>query len=248
MRIKHQLFGYPKYVIYQKTKTFHFSLDSMLLADFVKVKKGVKNIIDLGTGNAVIPMFLTLKTDAQIYGVEIQKEPFELGLKSIKENRLTEQIKLYHDDIKNTPEIFSSINFETVICNPPYFKYYESSNLNQSEHLTIARHEVKITLEEIVEISYKLLKNGGSLFLIHRPERLADVFAILKEHKFEPKQIRFVYPKHNKKANHVLIHATKGGRPSFLNVLKPLFVYQDNKWTAEVLKIYNYGRKEDASE
>lgn len=86
--LKHELLGYPRFIIYQQKELFRFTIDSMLLSGFIEVKDGVKSIVDLGTGNAVIPIYLTLKTDAEIYGVEIQKEVYDLGAKSVKENNL----------------------------------------------------------------------------------------------------------------------------------------------------------------
>lgn len=163
--LKHELLGYPRFIIYQQKELFRFTIDSMLLSGFIEVKDGVKSIVDLGTGNAVIPIYLTLKTDAEIYGVEIQKEVYDLGAKSVKENNLENQIKLFNEDIKNTPKLFKNKEFDIVTCNPPFFKYQASSKINKNDFLTIARHEVKITLEEIIKVSYELLKDKGSLYL-----------------------------------------------------------------------------------
>ncbi len=241
MIVKNELLGYPRYIIYQDPAMFNFSLDSILLADFVRIKKGVKNIIDLGSGNGAILIYLTLKTNAQLYGIEIIKKSYELGLKSIKENLLDKQITTINDDILNARSLFAN-DFDAVVCNPPFFKYLPTSNVNKNDYLTIARHEVKITLEQIIAVSFSLLKNGGSLFLIHRPERLVDILLLLEKNRLEPKRIRFVYPKENSKANHVLIEATKLGKAGNVKVLKPLYVYNNGKWTDEVLNMYNLGR------
>lgn len=247
MKLEHQLLGYNKYVIYQKEDLFKFTIDSMLLSGFVKLKHNVKNIIDLGTGNSAIPIYLTLKTDALIYGIEIQKEVYDLGVKSVLKNKLDKQITLVNDDLNNAKELFKDTLFDVVTCNPPYFKYQEDSNINKNDYLTIARHEVKTNLEEIIKVSYKLLKDKGSLFMIHRPDRLTDIIYSLRENKLEPKRIRFVHPEVNKKANHVLIEAVKGGKPGSVNLMPPLYIYENSELTKEVLNIYNYRRKEDAS-
>lgn len=241
--LKHELLGYPRFIIYQQKELFRFTIDSMLLSGFIEVKDGVKSIVDLGTGNAVIPIYLTLKTDAEIYGVEIQKEVYDLGAKSVKENNLENQIKLFNEDIKNTPKLFKNKEFDIVTCNPPFFKYQASSKINKNDFLTIARHEVKITLEEIIKVSYELLKDQGSLYLIHRPERLVDIISLMREYKLEPKIVRFVYPNKEKNANHILIKGVKNANKGSLKHLKPLYIYdEDNKLTEEVLEIYNYGR------
>lgn len=238
--IKNDLLGYPKYVIYQNPEMFSFSIDSMLLADFVDIKKDAKKIIDLGTGNGVIPMYLTLSTDAQIIGVDIQKEVLHLAKLSVEENGLSNQIKLLNRDIKGLSLEYK--NIDIVISNPPYFKYKESSIVNKTDYKTIARHEVLITLEELIVEAYKLLKPRGCFYLIHKPDRLTDVLYYLRKHNLEPKKIRFVYPKLNSKPNHVLIEARKQANKGNLTVLKPLYIYENGKWTEEVLKIYNKGR------
>lgn len=245
--LEHELLAYPRFIIYQREDLFRFTIDSMLLSGFVELKESDKLIIDLGTGNAVIPIYLSMKTSALIYGVEIQEETFELGVKSVNKNKLEAKIKLINDDIKNLPQKFKGTTFDCVTCNPPYFKYSNNSNVNDQDSFKVARHEVLITLEEIFDVSYKLLKDKGSFYLIHRPERLADIISYLRNKKIEPKIIRFVHPSKNKNANHVLIKGIKNGNPGSIKVLPPLYIYkEDNNLTEEVLEIYYYGRNEDA--
>lgn len=244
---KHELLGYPRFTIYQQKDLFKFTIDSMLLSGFIEVKENVKKIIDLGCGNAVIPIYLTLKTKARIYGIEIQRETYNLGLKSVIKNHLEDQIKLYNEDIKNAKKIFEDKEFDIVTCNPPFFKYKERANINKNPSLTIARHEIKITLEEIIKTSFSLLKDRGLLYLIHRPERLVDLISLMRKYKLEPKTIRFVYPDKNKNANHVLVKGIKNAKSGSLKVLKPLYIYDGKKeLTEEVKQIYNYGRDKDA--
>lgn len=238
--VKNDLLGYPKYIIYQDPKMFSFSIDSMLLADFVKVKKTTKNIIDLGTGNGVIPMYLTLSTDAHIVGVDIQEAVLDLAKKSVKENQLDHQITLVLSDINGISNTYK--DFDIVVSNPPYFKYSETSIVNQTDYKTIARHEVFITLEALIMEAYKLLKPKGSLYLVHKPDRMTDVLFYLRKHKLEPKTIRLVYPKKNAKPNHVLFEAIKDAKEGNLTVLEPLYIYEAGQWTEDILKIYNKGR------
>lgn len=238
--IKNDLLGYPKYVIYQNPEMFSFSIDSMLLADFVNIKKDTKKIIDLGTGNGVIPMYLTLSTDAKIIGIDIQEDVLNLAKLSVEENGLSNQITLLNKDIKGLSDEYK--NADIVISNPPYFKYKDSSIVNKTDYKTIARHEVLITLEELIVEAYKLLKPRGCFYLIHKPDRLTDILYYLRKHNLEPKKIRFVYPKLNSKPNHVLFEAIKQSKEGNLTVLKPLYIYENGKWTEEVLKIYNKGR------
>ena len=231
-----ELLGVPGIKIYQDYEMFNFSLDSILLANFVSIKKNDKMIVDLGTGNAPIPLYMSLNTDADIYGFEIQKKSYDLALKSVKINNKEGQIHIINDDIKNASKLLGAYKADVVVTNPPFFKYIEGkSNINKNDEKTIARHEVLITLDELLCEASMLLKNGGTFAMVHRPDRLLDILNAL-----EPKRLRFVYPKENAKCNHILIECRKDGQPGGLMVLPPLIIHtNDNKHTAEVLRIYN---------
>ena len=236
----HELLGYKKIKIIQRDDMLRFSLDSTLLADFVKVTNNTKKIIDLGTGNAPIPLFLTLKTAAKIYGIEIQKDVAELAQKSVEINNFNEQIGIINADIKGIYKLVGANVFDIVTSNPPYFKYLETSNINKNDYLTIARHEVLITLEDIVVESTKLLGDGGFLYMVHRCERLPEIIQTLTKYGFGIKKMRFVHSKTtDEKALLVLIAARKN-KKSDVEIFKPLFVYNSElEYTEEVKKIFN---------
>ena len=236
----HELLGYKKIKIIQRDDMLRFSLDSTLLADFVTVSKNTRKIIDLGTGNGPIPLFLTLKTKAKIYGIEIQKDVFELAKKSVEINGFTDQIEIINADIKGIYKLVGANIFDIVTCNPPYFKYIETSNTNKNDYLTIARHEVLITLEDIIIESKKLLGDGGRFYLVHRCERLPEIIETLAKHGFGIKRMRFVHSKTtDEKAFLVLIEARKNKKAN-VEILKPLFIYNsDADYTEEVKKIFN---------
>ena len=236
-----ELLGVPGIKIYQDYEMFNFSLDSILLANFVSIKKNDKMIVDLGTGNAPIPLYMSLNTDADIYGFEIQKKSYDLALKSVKINNKEGQIHIINDDIKNASKLLGAYKADVVVTNPPFFKYIEcKSNINKNDEKTIARHEVLITLDELLCEASMLLKNGGTFAMVHRPDRLLDILNACQKYRLEPKRLRFVYPKENAKCNHILIECRKDGQPGGLMVLPPLIIHtNDNKHTAEVLRIYN---------
>lgn len=236
-----ELLGVPGIKIYQDYEMFNFSLDSILLANFVSIKKNDKMIVDLGTGNAPIPLYMSLNTDADIYGFEIQKKSYDLALKSVKINNKEGQIHIINDDIKNASKLLGAYKADVVVTNPPFFKYIEGkSTINKNDEKTIARHEVLITLDELLCEASMLLKNGGTFAMVHRPDRLLDILNACQKYRLEPKRLRFVYPKENAKCNHILIECRKDGQPGGLMVLPPLIIHtNDNKHTAEVLRIYN---------
>ena len=224
--------------IVQNKDYFNFSLDSVLLPNFVEITRKTKKILDMCTGNAPIPLILSTKTDAKIYGVELQKEVYDLAKETIKINNLDNQIELINDNIKNLKKIFDTETFDIITCNPPYFKKKDDSIINDNKIKSIARHEIEIKLEDIILISKKLLKNGGSLSLVHRTDRLIEIIDTMKRNNIEPKRIRFIYPKENTESNLVLIDGRKNGKPG-LKILPPLYVHNDDgSYTKEVLKMF----------
>jgi len=224
--------------IIQSNEVFSFSMDAVLLAHFATIpNKG--NIIDLCSGNAVIPLLMSVQTKANIIGVELQERLVEMASRSILLNDLSNQLQVIHSDIKKAPDILGKGKFDLVTVNPPYLPL-TGQDKNINSHLAIARHEIYTNLEEVIHIGSQLLKVGGSISMVHRPTRLVDIISLLRAYKLEPKKIRFVHPSAEKEANMVLIEATKhGGKEA--HILPPLIVYnQDGNYTDEIYKIY-YG-------
>ncbi|MBS4225018.1 tRNA1(Val) (adenine(37)-N6)-methyltransferase [Lederbergia citrea] len=229
--------------IIQSPSVFAFSLDAVLLARFtyLPIQKG--NIIDLCSGNGVIPLLLSNKTKANITGVEIQKRLYDMAKRSISYNGLEERLKMIHGDLKDMPGELGYNKFDVVTCNPPYFLSPSPDVINDNEHLAIARHEILCTLEDVIRTSSQLLRQGGKAAFVHRPERLMDILTLMREYRLEPKRLRFVYPKAGKEANTILVEGIKNGNAS-LKVLPPLFVYNEkNEYTSEVREIL-YGNEE----
>ena len=243
MEVKNYLLGYEDMYIYQNTDYFNFSLDSVLLPNFVTLNKSTKKILDIGCGNAPIPLYLTLRTDAHIVGVEVQEESYDLGIRSIKENNLEERIDLHLSNLIDVHEKIGRNNFEIVTCNPPFFKVGDN-HINPNDRKAIARHEVLATLDDIVKEASILLNPKGRLAMVHRPDRLGEILEVFKKYKIEPKRLRFVYPKIGGDCNHILIEGIKDGSLGGLIVLPPLIVYnEDGVWTEEVIRIYNCSKE-----
>ena len=238
--IWNELLGREKYQICQDPDVFNFSLDSMLLAYFVTINKGTKSICDLCSGNAPIPMYLTLRTDAKIIGVEVQEYTYKLGLMSIEHNKLEGQIELINDNLIGINEKIGKHKFDIVTCNPPFFKL-GNHNINPTDAKAIARHEILASLDDIVKEASLLLNSKGRFAMVHRPDRLVEIIDTFRKNKIEPKRLQFVYPKMGSECNHIIIEGIKDGSEGSLRILAPLYVYkEDGKWTEEVLKIYNF--------
>lgn len=231
------LVGYDNLKIVQNNEYFNFSLESILIPRFCILKKKMK-IIDFCTGNAPIPLVLSALTDSEIIGVEIQKEIYALATESVKINGLEERISILNEDVKKLPDLFETDTFDLITCNPPYFKVNESSNLNENYIKTVARHEVMLTLNDIFAVSRKLLKNNGSVVMVHRTDRLSEILTLMTNNNLQPKRIRFIYPKEGKESNLVLIDAKKNGKIG-VKVLPPLYCHNDDgSYTSEVLKMF----------
>lgn len=226
--------------IIQNTEGFCFGVDAVLLANFAEIKNG-QRVIDLGTGTGIIPILIAGKTPAkEVIGMEIQEDVARMAQRSMLLNGIEHRVKILNDDIKNAVTIFGRESFDIVTTNPPY-KHAGSGIVNPEDSKAISRHEVKCTLEDVVTVSSSLLKNGGRFFMVHRPERIADIIYLMRQHKLEPKRIRFVHPYPGKKPNLLLIEGLKYGR-AFLNFMDPLYIYDDKgEYTQEINEIYSRG-------
>ena len=229
--------------IIQSPSVFSFSLDAVLLAKFVSVPHHKGNIVDLCSGNGVIPLFLSARTKGHITGVELQPRLLDMATRSIRYNQLDEQIRMVLGDVKEIPAQLGIEKYDVVTCNPPYFLAHEASDKNLSEHHAIARHELYLTLEEAVQSASKLLKQGGKAAFVHRPGRLLDLVTTMRANRLEPKRLQFIYPKEGKEANILLIEAIKDGKPD-IKILPPLYVYNEkNEYTQQVREIL-YGKEQ----
>lgn len=230
------LLGYKNLKIVQDKEMFKCSLDSILLPNFITMNKTYKHILDIGTGNAPIPLILSTKTKAKITAVEIQTKVYEMALESVKINNLESQIDVVNADINEFAKDYNDY-FDYITCNPPYFKLNSSSHTNDSDYKTIARHEKMLNLEQIFKISRKILKNNGCIGLVHRPERLVDILIMMRKYNIEPKKIQYIYPGNGKEANILLIEGKKNGKPG-LKLLEPIYAHLKNGEYTEQIKSY----------
>ena len=227
------------YKIIQDSEKFKFGIDAILLSHFAfnQIRKN-ESVIDLGTGNGIIPLMLAKSNANSITGLEIQNENVELAKKSVELNQLEEKIKIIQGDIKSVSENFRKHSFDVVVTNPPYM-INEHGKQNPSDAKSIARHEVLCNLEDIICAVDFLLKPCGKFFMIHRPFRLPEIFSTLINHKIEPKRMQLICPFANKEPNLVLIEARKNANPR-LAIEENLIVYKTpGEYTEDIKKIYS---------
>ncbi len=204
MIVLNDLFDYGL-KIYQDTEYFKFSIDSILLAEFSKIKPNFK-ILDMCTGNAPIPLILSTIIDKTIIdAVEIQEPIYNLAKMSIEENHLENRIFLYNEDVKT---FTSKWKYDVIVCNPPYFKVTATSQKNLNDIKRIARHEEKLKLSDTVEVARRLLNSNGTFYMVERTERFLESCRLLEESKFGIRDVVFVYTKANKNAEFFLIEAS----------------------------------------
>ena len=213
--------------------------DAVLLSGFASVGEGAR-VLDLGCGNGIIPILLEAKSAAErIYGLEIQVESADMARRSVALNGLEDKIEIITGDIKEATQLFPLSGFDVITSNPPYM-IGSHGLVNPESGKAIARHEILCTLEDVVTQTARLLKPGGSFYLVHRPFRLAEIITRLTAAGLEPKRMQLVYPFVDKQPNMVLIQAVRGGN-SRMTVEKPLIVYEKpGVYTKEIYQIYGY--------
>ncbi|MFC0334208.1 tRNA1(Val) (adenine(37)-N6)-methyltransferase [Paenibacillus sepulcri] len=224
--------------IIQSRDVFSFSMDAVLLARFAGVPPRGK-ILDLCTGNGVIPLLLSTRTKAAITGVEIQPRLADMARRSVVWNKLEHQIHIHEGDLRYYIEHSGYGSFDAITVNPPYMPVGIGER-NENEYVANARHELNGTLDDIVAACAKLVRTGGRVSMVHRPSRLIEITQTLRKWKLETKRIRFVHPHVEAEANMVLIEAVRDGRPD-VKLLAPLIVYNSQRqYNEEIMQIY-YG-------
>lgn len=222
----------------QDDELFSFGIDAVLLADFVKCKK-TDRVLDLGTGNGILPILLYGKEKSKdITGVEIQKRSKDLATHNVEINKLEDSIQIIGEDLR---KYHSTSLFDVIVTNPPY-QLESSGEFKREVEKAIARTELKCKLEDIFETIRRNIKIKGHIFMVHRPNRLVDIFSLARTYDCEPKRLRFVKPYLTSVANLVLIEMVRGANP-FLKIEEDLVIYEKNgDYTQEVYKIYGMKR------
>lgn len=224
--------------IIQNQNWFCFGMDAVLLANYCQIKDG-EEVVDLGTGTGIIPILLYGKNNLKkIYGIELQKEVAEMAQRSVSLNKIEKYIEILNINIKGYRQYLKKNHFDTVVTNPPYIKT-TNSLISPEKKKAISRHEVEGNLEDFIKTGSELLKHRGKFYMVYRPERLIEVFQLMKKYKVEPKKIRFVQNKINERPNLILIKGVKAANPHLI-VEKPLIVFKENgQYTEEIKKIYS---------
>jgi tRNA1Val (adenine37-N6)-methyltransferase len=225
------------YQLIQKPRGFCFGVDAVLLSDFARVKPG-QRVLDLCTGSGVIPILLAAKTEgAEFHGLELQRDYADMAQRSVKWNHLEDKVHIQCGDVKEIKKLYEPASFPVVTVNPPYMTEHHGLQ-NYYEPKTIARHEVALSLEDVIRGAAYVLPESGNFFMIHKPFRLAEIFKVMKEAHIEPKRMRLVHPYVDKEPTMVLLEGAKGGRER-IRIEPPLIMYQSpGVYSDEIYQVY----------
>lgn len=223
--------------VIQKKTAFRFGVDAVLLANFARIRNGAR-VIDLCSGTGIVPFIIAGKTNAgHITGLEIQGEMVHMANRTTAYNNLTDKIDFINGDLKDAELLKTFEKADVVTVNPPY-KLQNSGIKNMDDKNAIARHEICCNLEDVIKAAKMVMKDNGRLYMVHRPERLADIMCQMRKYKIEPKLIKMVQPSSKKSPNMVLVEGQNNGG-AFLKWEPPLFIYDENgKFSDELNKIY----------
>lgn len=237
--------------LYQRERGYRFSLDALLLFDFVRLSaQRPARVADLGAGSGVIGLLLARKYGhASIWLIELQEGLFTLARRNIELNALEDRVCAVRADINSISDgsllfpkapgagSFERESFDVAVSNPPFRKVF-SGRICPDDEKAMARHELKLPLPALIGAAGKLLKEKGRFFMVYHPERLQEALERLRAGGFEPKRLRFVHGREGLPAKVMLIESIKGGNPG-LSVEAPLIVYDaEGGYTERVRSIY----------
>lgn len=211
------------YMLIQNPEMFCFGLDAVLLSDFAKAKAD-EVVLDMCCGNGIVPILMEAKTPcSQFVGIEIQQYNVDMAMRSVVYNKLQDKIYIEQGDLKELNKLYNVHMFDVVTCNPPYIQT-SGGALNESDAKSIARHEIACTLEDVMKSASDMLKYGGRFYMVHRVNRIVDIFELSRKYKLEPKLMRFVHAMHESAPSMMLIEFIKNGKPH-LEIMAPLILY-----------------------
>lgn len=237
-----QLMRYNLQIIQSKS-VFSFSIDALLLDHFSYIPSHEQaKIVDLCSGNGVLPLTLSQKSKSNIIGLELQPRLVDMARRSIELNDLSQHVKIIEADLADTFNYIPKDSVDVITCNPPYFEWSETSRKNPNEHLAIARHEIHTTLEEVIKVTSGLLKMNGRAFFVYRPNRLIEMIDLFRSYYLMPKKLQFVYPKKESESNMILVEVIKHGKESGLKILPPLYIHDENGEYLPEIKEIIYGQ------
>lgn len=217
------------------------TLDSLLIADFVNINSKSKTIVDIGSGFGIISMLLAKRSIASIIGVEINEDSYLASLENINKYSL-KNVSFLNKDIREYKNIFKEQSVDIVVSNPPYFKENNILNKKKTFALNNARFEDSLSIKDIIKISQYILKNGASLYLVFRTERLIEVISYLNDTNLVIKRLKPVYTKFDDDKSLISLVEIKKNSKQGLILERPIYIYEKDGNTRNEYIEKLYGR------
>ncbi len=231
--------------VYQNKSMFNYSVDTILLGNFVSMTAQVKRILEIGTNNGALSIFMSARSEKiKIDALEIQEKALKLADRNVKLNNKQDQINLIHGDF-NDFYLEHAKNqgkkYDAIVCNPPFYKVDASIKNKGSEEKLIATHELKLTLEDVIKGSAKIINQKGYLAIVEPTERLVDIVTLMRKYGFEPKRIQMIHPREDQKSNLVLVEGrfrVGWGTHHLPNIYLHTLNKDEHAYRDEVKKLY----------
>lgn len=225
-------------LLHMEDESFPLSTDSVLLAAFAKPGKNAR-VADLGSGCGTLGLLLCVRRpDCTVAGVELDREAHERALENIRRNGLEGQLRSHLGDVRQIRSLFPPGSFDCVVSNPPYFP---SGSGKKSEKHPMARSEETLNVTQLCQAAAWLLPTGGRFYLVHRPQRLCDVFCALRQAGLEPKRLQWVRHRPSAPCCLFLTEAVRGGKPGLSYEPDLIEFYEDGSPTEGYRTAYETG-------
>ena len=223
--------------VYQERKGYRFSVDAVILAGHVRPRPG-ERVIELGTGCGIVLLILAFRYPRSHYlGIEVQPRLHDLGLRNVADNRMQDRIQLFLTDLKTLSPQGIGGRVDAVICNPPYRKA-ESGRLNPNPQKAIARHEMEMTLGQLLSAANRMLRSAGKFTIVYTADRLGELLLEMKKTAIEPKYLRVVHASRRSDAKMVLVEGIKDARRGFKIGPPLVMVDEAGCYTAEMARMF----------
>jgi tRNA1Val (adenine37-N6)-methyltransferase len=223
LRLKQHRFGY------------RFSIDAVILAGSLRPRSGAR-VVDLGTGCGVIPLILAFRhPGVRVWGIELQEPLATLAAENVRANGMTPHVTVLRADLRDIGSNDVGGPVDWVVSNPPY-RRGRTGRVNPEAQRALARHELAMTLSDLVGAARRLLRNGGRFVTIYAAERITDLLFQMRSALIEPKCLRSIHSGRKSKARLILVEGVKNGGPG-VTVAAPLVVYNDDGSYSEELQV-----------
>lgn len=223
----------------QPASGYRFSVDAVILGNLAACGPG-QRVLDVGTGCGIIPMIMAYRNPdvGRIYGIDIQPEFADTAAENVRQNRMAARISIRCADVKTLSTADTDGPVDMVVCNPPHYKVF-AGRVNPDTRRAIARHEIAMTLADLVTAAQRMLDKDGRLTAIYPAERLVDIATAMRNAGIEPAYFRFIHFTPGTEAQRVLVEGIAGKSAGGTRIGPPLYICDEaGAYTPEMAAMY----------